>query len=170
MEKEAFSALESRAIAIFDLGPLPAFTSATLDLTFGKEFGGPFDVFAYTRDGLGLTPGLVDFSFGDCGPLCAPLAGGSPIAGFDTPSGSVFPVSIPFTVFLGDALGAPFFDTLGIRIQVAGGPLAGDALAFLEGAELVLETSVIPVPAALPLLMTGLGALGLIGWRRRRAT
>ena len=158
---------EARGIAIFDLGPLPAFTSATLDLTFGKEFGGPL-VFAYTRDGLGLTAGLGDFSFPDCGALCAPLAGGSPIAVFDIPSGSGFPVSIPFTVFLGDALGAPFFDTLGIRIQVAGGPFGFDALAFLEGAELVLETSVIPIPAALPLLIRGLGALGLMGWRRRR--
>ena len=31
------------------------------------------------------------------------------------------------------------------------------------------ETNVIPVPAALPLLLTGLAGLGLIGWRRRKA-
>lgn len=29
-------------------------------------------------------------------------------------------------------------------------------------------TSAVPVPAALPLLATGLGALGVIGWRRKR--
>jgi PEP-CTERM motif-containing protein len=29
-------------------------------------------------------------------------------------------------------------------------------------------TSVVPLPATLPLFVTGLGALGLIGWRRKR--
>jgi len=32
----------------------------------------------------------------------------------------------------------------------------------------VTETSVVPLPAALPLFATGLGALGLLGWRRKR--
>lgn len=31
------------------------------------------------------------------------------------------------------------------------------------------ETSVIPVPAALPLMAGGLGVIGLMGWRRRKA-
>lgn len=34
---------------------------------------------------------------------------------------------------------------------------------------IVASPSVIPVPAALPLLLTGLAGLGLIGWRRRKA-
>jgi len=35
-------------------------------------------------------------------------------------------------------------------------------------AELTFETNVTPLPAALPLFTTGLGALGLLGWCRKR--
>jgi len=35
-------------------------------------------------------------------------------------------------------------------------------------AQLVNPFSVLPLPAALPLFATGLGALGLLGWRRKR--
>ena len=31
-----------------------------------------------------------------------------------------------------------------------------------------LDSLVTPLPATLPLLVTGLGALGLLGWRRKR--
>ena len=31
-----------------------------------------------------------------------------------------------------------------------------------------IATSVVPVPAALPLFATGLGVLGFAGWRRKR--
>jgi hypothetical protein len=37
-----------------------------------------------------------------------------------------------------------------------------------EGANNVPGVSTVPVPAALPLFATGLGALGLLGWRRKR--
>ena len=44
--------------------------------------------------------------------------------------------------------------------------------AFTTGVPVTGETvppGVIPVPAALPLLLSGLVDLGLIGWRKRRA-
>ncbi|MFT3986169.1 VPLPA-CTERM sorting domain-containing protein [Aestuariivirga sp.] len=41
-------------------------------------------------------------------------------------------------------------------------PFGGGAGAF------IVTTSAVPVPAALPLLATGLGALGVVGLRRRR--
>jgi hypothetical protein len=37
------------------------------------------------------------------------------------------------------------------------------ALTFVE-----TSTTATPLPAALPLFATGLGALGLLGWRRKR--
>jgi hypothetical protein len=42
-----------------------------------------------------------------------------------------------------------------------------DEGARLEGL-LVVTPVVTPLPAALPLFVTGLGAFGLIGWRRKR--
>ena len=33
-----------------------------------------------------------------------------------------------------------------------------------------VNTTVTPLPATLPLFATGLGALGLLGWRRKRTT
>jgi len=48
-------------------------------------------------------------------------------------------------------------------------PMGGD---FQPGAALsgqvTVGTAVTPLPAALPLFATGLGALGLLGWRRKR--
>jgi hypothetical protein len=52
----------------------------------------------------------------------------------------------------------PFFGTNG---TAAGQP--GNAGIFA----LSLPTSEVPLPAALPLFATGLGALGLLGWRKK---
>jgi len=38
-----------------------------------------------------------------------------------------------------------------------------------QNARFVVEGTVVPLPAALPLLATALAALGLLGWRRRQA-
>ncbi|MDH3380970.1 MAG: VPLPA-CTERM sorting domain-containing protein [Gammaproteobacteria bacterium] len=32
-----------------------------------------------------------------------------------------------------------------------------------------LAVQVVPIPAALPLFLSGLGALGFVGWRRRQS-
>ena len=61
---------------------------------------------------------------------------------------------------------------------------AGDVLDFAVGfgtdgtyyfdstsisASISSDPTVVPVPAAVPLFATGLGALGLLGWRRKKA-
>ena len=43
------------------------------------------------------------------------------------------------------------------------------ALAYLVcGKDVSCETTITPIPGALPLFASGLGGLGLLGWRRRK--
>ncbi len=52
-----------------------------------------------------------------------------------------------------------------ITVNLAGdAPQIGDQLIL----DLTFPTTATPLPAALPLFATGLGALGLLGWRRKR--
>jgi len=58
-------------------------------------------------------------------------------------------------------------------ITISGNTLEIDfhGLTFQPGSQLVLDfgpVSQTPLPAALPLFASGLGALGLLGWRRKR--
>ena len=68
---------------------------------------------------------------------------------------------------------------LALEFQGLGGsssPLAGGAFyngqgnnnAFAGPVSGGVETATTPLPAALPLFVTGLGAMGLFGWRRKR--
>jgi hypothetical protein len=45
----------------------------------------------------------------------------------------------------------------------------GIAAAVAPTLTITVAASVVPVPAALPLLLTGLVGLGLVGWRKRKA-
>lgn len=54
------------------------------------------------------------------------------------------------------------------RISVLGHPINSGTLEI--SATLPDNFRVAPIPAALPLLASGLGALGFVGWRRRRKT
>jgi hypothetical protein len=54
-------------------------------------------------------------------------------------------------------------------VQVIGDPaIAGDPAYTLELTVPGVTLDPPPLPAALPLFATGLGALGLLGWRRKR--
>jgi hypothetical protein len=78
--------------------------------------------------------------------------------------------------FVGNSLAAPFFS---VQASVTVGSFTsqggvswnanvlsdGSAQLFFSGVAPIAET---PLPAALPLFATGLGALGLLGWRRKR--
>jgi hypothetical protein len=58
-----------------------------------------------------------------------------------------------------------FFDPPGpsVDVEVNSGP----SVSTLPATDLI-GTAVTPLPAALPLFATGLGAMGLLGWRRKR--
>ena len=52
---------------------------------------------------------------------------------------------------------------------VCEGQDAGIAAAVAPSLTITVAPSVVPVPAALSLMLTGLAGLGLMGWRRRKA-
>jgi hypothetical protein len=67
------------------------------------------------------------------------------------------------------------FDNGGVNATLIGDTITLDwagtdgPAGFLREATFSLTpNSAVPVPAALPLFATGLGALGLLGWRRKR--
>jgi hypothetical protein len=47
---------------------------------------------------------------------------------------------------------------------VASSPTSGDHTAFVDSVDIIAT----PLPAALPLVATGFGAMGLLGWRGKR--
>ena len=58
------------------------------------------------------------------------------------------------------------FPTLGDLVTASGTATVGILSGGFETS--VATSGVVPLPAALPLFATGLGALGLLGWRRKR--
>jgi hypothetical protein len=81
-----------------------------------------------------------------------------------------------FTVLAGNPF--PAIDTvsgiLASDVFETGGKLAlnWQSLSFADGSQIVVTftggTSATPLPASLPLFATGLDALSLLGWRRKR--
>jgi hypothetical protein len=63
--------------------------------------------------------------------------------------------------------GAPVYGpTWTISLQLLSGEPPTSAGLTVD--QLRVESTIAPLPAALPLFATGLGALGLLGWRRKR--
>ena len=118
---------------------------------------------------------------------CCTAAPGTGLAGVatQTPTFEGFPLGVreghyvhTFDMSLAASYNAPFLTANGNDPATAfaallAGAIAGDAYlnihsnAFLGG-EIRGFLNETPLPAALPLFATGLGALGLLGWRRKR--
>ena len=102
----------------------------------------------------------------------------TPTFGIGQYVGSPFPNS--FTVVSGQITVANFLDfgsdnkspaitccSLVLNSEFGAG-LSNDSLGVNSGGGDLTFTPVVPLPGALPLFATGLGALGLLGWRRKR--
>ena len=87
-----------------------------------------------------------------------------------TGSGSDFFNSFMFTVLM-DGLDVTDFlgQTFAVRGQSIGANRNGSSKEFGTAPLTVPQTEVIPLPASLPLLLGGLGGLGMLGRRRRAA-
>ena len=105
-------------------------------------------------------------------PISVPL-GGATENSFNVSSGVL--VSGGFLdTFLTSA--ASEFDVLSLQLIIGEPTVAdfgilsvgGNFCGICDSATGLLTTTPTPVPAALPLFATGLGALGLFGWRRKR--
>lgn len=76
--------------------------------------------------------------------------------------GQVGSVSIPFSSFSG----IDFTNVGAIQFELATTELNGDIA--IDDFRTVGESSEIPLPASLPMLLAGMGGLGFLGWRRAR--
>ncbi len=131
--------------------------------------------------------GFTSESWGQADVVSAQASVGTYSATFNAPFGLSEPLFTTNAAGVVDL--ADWLDFDGGNTDNAGGPGSPTALGFVlqpstagTGGILVFAddlgeasnwtvqavVSIIPVPAALPLLLGGIGLLGLIGWRRRR--
>ncbi|PQA85649.1 hypothetical protein CW354_22225 [Marinicaulis flavus] len=164
----------TNAILEFDLGVIPdaatidsVSLSVVLDRFVSNTGGNPaeFDVFAYAGDGV------VD------------------IADYDAPGSQVIDAQLPIGGSSGDVLATVFSDVSPVQALLIGDLLTlrleTDSFASVQIASLetlkdlsasfltinytVPEVSEVPVPAALPLLLSGIAGLGFASRRRKSA-
>jgi hypothetical protein len=88
-----------------------------------------------------------------------------PTSLFVETSGNVDRLLLVFVSALTDSGGVVSLRTSGGGFEIQ---LGGDQSRTISGGSVDSVVSATPLPAALPLFATGLGALGLLGWRRKR--
>jgi len=125
-------------------------------------FNGPIAIeFSTPQSGVGLVGGFFN------------AIGGTAITAFDINGNAIGSIA-------NDKLGLEFLGLVtndssaviaGLLFSLVGPELAGfavDDIRFGVGEQVVVPGGT-PLPGALPLFTTGLGALGLLGWRRKQA-
>jgi hypothetical protein len=130
--------------------------SKTIDLTFSMTIAGSL---SGSSDALGSYASEVTAQFGyqKQGPPGSPFI---PVVFFDTP------LSGGLSNSQNDVIGSTTLT--GIVTLLTGVDYFFFASVEAQSSATELGTSATPLPAALPLFATGLGALGLLGWRRKR--
>ena len=137
----------SQALFVYD-GSQPLFSTLT-------NANNDFYTATATLSGSGLIPFLFA-TYGGTGSIVGGAANGGPISsamGIGFRLDSTDP-SIAYA-FFDDSGGNPTdadFDDMIVKLQISSNTEIGDT----------------PLPAALPLFATGLGVMGLLGWRRKR--
>jgi hypothetical protein len=157
-------AVAARADVIFDFSGtcvLNCSGTATglLDLTNAYVFGSDitaadFVSFSYTSSALNFT---------------IPAANSATLMGGLNANGSIDSTGLIAIL----ASGGPLFaDVGGVFVANPGGSITDDDVGFSStftpAGTTVGDPAATPLPAALPLFATGLGGLGLLGWRRKR--
>jgi hypothetical protein len=151
-------------------------TIADPALSGDQVFGGMSAVLtingvAYSFDGTAVTSGNYDIvahkpGIGEVVQQVG-SASGYAFASFQSTSpGSGFPTSVLSNASLASCPAGTCLASLNFAITGAGG---GTTVAFLNFGSFTSTVATAPIPATLPLLVSALGGIGLIGWRSKRA-
>jgi hypothetical protein len=125
--------------------------------TIGLATANSFITYNFS-DLLSATPIELDFNFSPNPPRSP-----QPNLEFTSSSNGARVVTIFAETDIGGSF--PGIDPGGIGIAL--GFTGFESVTYLSGTQLI-GTAETPLPAALPLFASGLGALGLLGWRRKR--
>ena len=132
-------------------------TAAFADNTETDVFSGSFTFDPSTYD---LSAAVITVTSGD---------GGPDTGSFDTPDQLSFPeyaYQVEFADSSGDTWILSFFDIFADVSNPLSAVYNSDPTVLTNG--VTGEAVPTPLPAALPLFATGLGVMGLLGWRRKR--
>jgi hypothetical protein len=179
--------------AISPLGGAPSYTGASLDTSTAFYLGG--GTYQVSNKSAGDTTGVTvgqalsivpdTFTYGSATGVLEPFT----VTKTFTTTGGSFPglytetltsiavlsrvsnnISLELFGVLNGPAGSGFVNTpagLLLNANQAGGPGTNNSVGW-SATELSNPPQLTPLPAALPLFASGLGALGLLGWRKKR--
>ncbi len=116
--------------------------------------------------------GTTTYAYDSLGRLVSETGSGGTTSFTYNTTGQLFETTGPAgtTTYAFDPLGQldSVTDPVGVTVLIYNNGFASPASESDPGMITFVDTVVTPTPAALPLFATGLGALGLFGWRRKR--
>ena len=159
-------------LVLASMAPSQSAKSATfIDVDVGDTIRADFDLTGVqlplvTDLNVNVQTGLPNFSYEFHSGGLSPVTGTVTSIGFQ-------PGTVTASAFTTYALLSGFTSNLTSLVFSLHYPdrcigVTGACTPLIQGELTKVNTSPVPVPAALPLLATGLGALGVIGWRRKR--